>query len=44
LLIASSIAAVGAEEVRHEEIAAQLTVDIQSYRRIVHIALWRADY
>jgi len=23
---------------------AQLTVDIQSYRRIVHIALWRADY
>jgi hypothetical protein len=39
LLVASNIAAVGPEKARYEEIAARLTVDVQSYRRIVHIAL-----
>ena len=39
LLVTSNIAAVGPEEARYEEIAAPLTVDVQSYRRIAHIAL-----
>jgi len=38
LLVASNIAAVGPEEARYEEIAARLTIDAQSYRRIAHIA------
>jgi len=38
-LITSNIAAVRPEKARHEEIAARLTIDAQSYRRIAHIAL-----
>ena len=43
LLVALNNAAVGPEDARDEEIAARLTVDVQSYPRSAHIALWRVD-
>jgi len=42
-LVTSNIAAVELEKARHEEISARLTIDVQSYRRVAHIALWRID-